>query len=142
MDMKEVLNPKGWLIGLGAFIVLFATMGVLDPESVAEMAWGKDVVVSEEMIAYEAMWGLHMIPIGILAISTALFVKGEALAKMAMISSASMTLIVGGGMMYFTRKYEYSTEGTMAVVMPLIVISATIAMGIGGYLNRETESAE
>ena len=142
MDMKEVLNPKGWLIGLGAFILLFATMGVLDSESVAEMAWGKDVAVTEQMIAYEAMWGLHMIPIGILAISTALFVKGEALAKMAMISSASMTLIVGGGMMYFTRKYEYSTEGTMAVVMPLIVISATIAMGIGGYLNRETESAE
>ena len=83
------------------------------------------------------MWALHMLPIGILAIATAIFTKGETLAKMAMTSSASFVVIVGGGMGYFTNKYDYSTEGTMALVMPLVVMSAAILMGVAGYLHKD-----
>tara|TARA_A100001035_G_C27540454_1_gene389461 strand:+ start:183 stop:623 length:441 start_codon:yes stop_codon:yes gene_type:complete len=137
MEIKEILNPKGWLIGLGAFLLVFSIGGILNPESVAEMAWGKDVVITDQIIAYEAMWALHMLPIGILAIATAIFTKGETLAKMAMTSSASFVVIVGGGMGYFTNKYDYSTEGTMALVMPLIVMSAAILMGVAGYLHKD-----
>ena len=137
MEIKEILNQKGWLIGLGAFLLVFSIGGILNPESVAEMAWGKDVVITDQIIAYEAMWALHMLPIGILAIATAIFTKGETLAKMAMTSSASFVVIVGGGMGYFTNKYDYSTEGTMALVMPLIVMSAAILMGVAGYLHKD-----
>lgn len=137
MEIKEILNPKGWLIGLGAFLLVFSIGGILNPESVAEMAWGKDVVITDQIIAYEAMWALHMLPIGILAIATAIFTKGETLAKMAMTSSASFVVIVGGGMGYFTNKYDYSTEGTMALVMPLVVMSAAILMGVAGYLHKD-----
>ena len=142
MEINKILNPKGWLIGLGVFVLLFATSGVLDPESVAEMSWGDDVEITDEILAYESMWALHMIPFGILAITTALVVKGEALAKLAITASASMVLIVGGGMMYFTNHYNYSNEGTMAIVMPLVVMGATIAMGVGGYLHLNEESEE
>ena len=140
MEINKILNPKGWLIGLGVFVLLFSVGGVMDPESVAEMSWGDDVEITDEILAYESMWALHMIPFGILAITTALVVKGEALAKLAMTASASMVLIVGGGMMYFTNHYGYSTEGTMAIVMPLVVMGATIAMGVGGYLHLNEES--
>jgi hypothetical protein len=135
MEINKILNPKGWLIGLGVFVLLFSVSGVMDPESVAEMSWGEDVEITDEMLAYESMWALHMIPFGILAITTALVVKGESLAKLAMTASASMVLIVGGGMMYFTNHYGYSNEGTLAIVMPLVVMGATIAMGVGGYLS-------
>ena len=135
MEINKILNPKGWLIGLGVFVLLFSVSGVIDPESVAEMSWGEDVEITDEMLAYESMWALHMIPFGILAITTALVVKGESLAKLAMTASASIVLIVGGGMMYFTNHYGYSNEGTLAIVMPLVVMGATIAMGVGGYLS-------
>ena len=140
MEINKILNPKGWLIGLGVFLLLFSVGGVMDPESVAEMSWGEDVEITDEILAYESMWALHMIPLGILAITTALVVKGEALAKMAMTASASVILIVGGGMMYFTNHYDYSTEGTMAIVMPLVVMSAVILMGVSGYLQLKEES--
>ena len=142
MEINKILNPKGWLIGLGVFVLLFSVGGVMDPESVAEMSWGDDVEITDEILAYESMWALHMIPFGILAITTAIVVKGEALAKLAMTASASMVLIVGGGMMYFTNHYGYSNEGTMAIVMPLVVMGAVIAMGVGGYLHLNEESEE
>ena len=142
MEINKILNPKGWLIGLGVFLLLFSVGGVMDPESVAEMSWGEDVEITDEILAYESMWALHMIPLGIMAITTAIFVKGEALAKLAITASASIVLIVGGGMMYFTNHYDYSTEGTMAVVMPLVVMSAVILMGVSGYLHLKEESEE
>ena len=140
MEIDKILNPKGWLIGLGVFVLLFSVSGVMDPESVAEMSWGEDAEITDEMLAYESMWALHMIPFGILAITTALVVKGEALAKLAITASASVVLIIGGGMMYFTNHYGYSNEGTLAIVLPLVIMVATIAMGIGGYLNLKEES--
>ena len=140
MEINKILNPKGWLIGLGVFVLLFSVSGVMDPESVAETGWGEDAEITDEMLAYESMWALHMIPFGILAITTALVVKGEALAKLAITASASVVLIIGGGMMYFTNHYGYSNEGTLAIVLPLVIVVATIAMGIGGYLHLKEES--
>ena len=140
MEINKILNPKGWLIGLGVFILLFSVSGVMDPESVAEMSWGEDVEITDEILAYESMWALHMIPFGILAITTAIVVKGEALAKLAITASASMVLVVGGGMMYFTNHYGYSNEGTVAMVLPLVVMSAVVLLGVSGYLHLKNES--
>ena len=140
MEMNKILNPKGWLIGLGVFVLLFSVSGVMDPESVAEMSWGDDVEITDEILAYESMWALHMIPFGILAITTAIVVKGEALAKLAITASASMVLVVGGGMMYFTNHYGYSNEGTAAMVLPLVVMLAVVLLGVSGYLHLKNES--
>lgn len=140
MEIDKILNPKGWLIGLGVFVLLFSVGGVVDPESVAEMSWGEDVEITDEILAYESMWALHMIPFGILAITTAIVVKGEALAKLAITASASMVLVVGGGMMYFTNHYGYSNEGTVAIVLPLVVMSAVVLLGVSGYLHLKNES--
>ena len=140
MEIDKILNPKGWLIGLGVFVLLFSVGGVVDPESVAEMSWGEDVEITDEILAYESMWALHMIPFGILAITTAIVVKGEALAKLAITASASMVLVVGGGMMYFTNHYGYSNEGTVAMVLPLVVMLAVVLLGVSGYLHLKNES--
>ena len=140
MEIDKILNPKGWLIGLGVFVLLFSVSGVMDPESVAEMSWGDDVEITDEILAYESMWALHMIPFGILAITTAIVVKGEALAKLAITASASMVLVVGGGMMYFTNHYGYSNEGTAAMVLPLVVMLAVVLLGVSGYLHLKNES--
>ena len=35
---------------------------------------------------YEKMWALHMMPLGVMAIGTGIFVKGRALAQMSMLA--------------------------------------------------------
>ena len=35
MDVKEILNLKGWLIGLGVVVLLLGTMNVFTAEEVA-----------------------------------------------------------------------------------------------------------
>lgn len=141
MDIKEILNPKGWLIGLGVVVLLLGTMNVFTAEEVAEMGWGEDNVAAHDE-AYEQMWGLHMIPYGILAIATGLFVKGKALSQMAMTASGAIVVIIGGGMMWLTNKHEYSNEGTAALVIPLIIMGVTILMGVAGYLHMDDTSEE
>ena len=141
MDIKEILNPKGWLIGLGVVVLLLGTMNVFTAEEVAEMGWGEDNVAAHDE-AYEQMWGLHMIPYGILAIATGLFVKGKALSQMAMTASGAIVVIIGGGMMWLTNKHEYSNDGTAALVIPLIIMGVTILMGVAGYLHMDDTSEE
>ena len=48
-----------------------------------KFGWGEDNVLAHDE-AYEEMWALHMIPLGVMAITTGLVVKGKALAQMAM----------------------------------------------------------
>ena len=134
MEIKEILNPKGWLIGMGIVVMLLGTANVFTAADVAEMGWGKGNVQPHDE-AYEQMWGLHMIPYGILAIATGLLVKGKALSQMAMTASGAIIVIVGGGMMWLTNKHDYSNDGTAAMVLPLVVIGLTILMGISGYLH-------
>lgn len=141
MDVKKILNPKGWLIGLGVVVLLLGTMNVFTAEEVAEMGWGEDNVAAHDE-AYEQMWGLHMIPYGILAIATGLFVKGKALSQMAMTASGAMVVIVGGGMMWLTNKHEYGNDGTAALVIPLIIMGVTILMGVAGYLHMDDTAEE
>ena len=40
MGMKEILNPKGWMIGLGVIVILAALGNIAGAETVAEDAWG------------------------------------------------------------------------------------------------------
>jgi len=54
MEMKEILNPKGWMIGLGVIVILAALGNIVGAESVAEDAWGEDNIMGNEA-AYEEM---------------------------------------------------------------------------------------
>tara|TARA_Y100001933_G_scaffold256733_1_gene301801 strand:- start:37 stop:162 length:126 start_codon:yes stop_codon:yes gene_type:complete len=40
MEIKEILNPKGWLIGMGIVVMLLGTANVFTAADVAEMGWG------------------------------------------------------------------------------------------------------
>ena len=62
MEVKEILNPKGWMIGLGVIVILAALGNIAGAETVAEDAWGEDNIMGNEA-AYEEMWGLHLIPV-------------------------------------------------------------------------------
>ena len=52
MEIKEILNPKGWLIGMGIVVMLLGTANVFTAADVAEMGWGEDNVQPHDE-AYE-----------------------------------------------------------------------------------------
>ena len=136
MDAKKILNPKGWLIGLGILVILLASGNIAGSEEVAKTSWGEDNIKGNEA-AYEEMWALHMIPLGVMAITTGLVVKGKALAQMAMAASGSIIVIVGGGMGFMTQKHDYGTSGGAATLIPLIVMLLVILLGVSGYMHKD-----
>ena len=141
MDIKEILDPKKLMITAGVMVVIISCIGMANSEQWAEWAWD-DEPVGEHDAAYEQMWALHMLPIGLFAIGTGLFVSGKPLAQMAMLSSASVLVIVGGGMGYMTGHHGYDgTPPVIWMILPLAALLTTLAMGIGGYLSYKDLTA-
>ena len=136
MEIKEILNPKGWLIGLGILVILLAAGNIVGSEDVAETSWGEDNIKGNEA-AYEEMWALHLIPLGIMAITTGLIVKGKALSQMAMAASGSIIVIIGGGMGFMTQRHDYGTSGGAATLIPLVVMLLVVLLGVAGYMHKD-----
>ena len=84
MEIKEVLDPKKLLITIGTLVIVISILGMANSEDLAEWGWD-DEPVGDHDAAYEQMWALHMLPIGVMAIGTGLFVTGKSLAQMSMI---------------------------------------------------------
>ena len=136
MDAKKILNPKGWLIGLGILVILLASGNIAESEEIAETSWGKDNIKGNEA-AYEEMWALHLIPLGIMAITTGLIVKGKALSQIAMAASGTVVVVIGGGMGFMTQRHDYGTSGGLATLIPLIVMLLVILLGVAGYMHKD-----
>ena len=135
MDVKELLDPKKLMIAAGVMVVIISCLGMANSEQWAEWAWD-DEPIGDHDAAYEQMWALHMLPMGLFAIGTGLFVTGKPLAQMAMLSSASVLVIVGGGMGYMTGHHGYDgTPPAIWMILPLIALLTTLVLGIAGYLS-------
>lgn len=134
MEIKEILDPKKILITIGTLVIVISILGMANSEDWAEWAWD-DEPVGDHDAAYEQMWALHMLPIGVMAIGTGLFVTGKSLAQMSMISSAAVVLIIGGGMGYMTGEHGYDgTPPTIWLIIPIFTLLLTLILGIAGYM--------
>ena len=110
-------------------------------EQWAEWGWD-DEPIGDHDAAYEQMWALHILPIGIFAIGTGLFVTGKPLAQMSMLSSASVLVLIGGGMGYLTGHHGYDgTPPMQFMIVPLLAILTTLLVGIAGYLSYKDLTA-
>ena len=138
MEMKEILNPKGWMIGLGVIVILASLGKIFGAENVATQACGENNIMGNEA-DYEEMWGLHLIPLGAMAIATGLFVKGKALSQMAMTASAAIVVIIGGGMGFMTQRHDYGTGGGAATIIPLVMMLLVILLGVSGYMHKDDQ---
>ena len=71
MDAKTILNPKGWLIGVGIVNILFSIMNYMMGGDVATTALETEYgALSDRELAvatgYEEGWGIFGIPYGVL----------------------------------------------------------------------------
>ena len=143
MEPKDVLEPKNLLIGFGLLVVVIACLGMANSGQWAEWAWD-DEPVGEHDAAYEQMWALHMVPLGVMAVGTGLFVKGKPLAQMSVLASATILVVIGGGMLgYMTGKHGYDGTPPVAwVILPALTLLLTLVMGIVGFLRLKELGSE
>ena len=135
MEIKEILDPKKLMIAAGVMVIIFSCIGMANSEEWAEWAWD-DEEIGDHDAAYEQMWALHMVPVGVFAIATGLFVTGKPLAQMSMASSAAVLVIIGGGMGYMTGHHGYDgTPPAVWMIIPLLAMLTTLLLGISGYLS-------
>ena len=96
MEAKEILDPQKLMIAVGAMVVIMSLMGMTSGEEWAAVGWGGEENVLAHDAAYEEMWALHLMPLGVMAIATGLFVTGKELAKMSMMAPLVIVIIMGG----------------------------------------------
>ena len=137
MDIKEILDPQKLMIAVGVLTVILSIMGIMNAEQWAEYGWGEENVLAHDA-DYEKMWALHLMPLGVMAIGTGVFVSGRALALMSMLAPSIVVIIfVGMGALTGDSGYSSETPPLSAMALPLLTIILTFVLGVAGYMHRE-----
>ena len=137
MEVKEILAPKNMMIALGTIVIIMSLYGMTHGDEWAEFGWGEDNVLAHDE-AYEEMWALHLMPLGIMAIITGMVVTGKELAKMAMFAPIVLVNMFAG-MMILTGDNGYSTDPPSGItgVMALVMMLTVILTGVSGYMHKD-----
>ncbi len=136
MEVREILQPKIMMIALGIIVILGSIYGMMNGEEWAETGWGADNVLAHDA-AYEEMWALHIMPLGVMAILTGITVTGKELARMALYSPVVLVIILGGmGVLTSENGYGGTPEG-IGMLIPILMLLATVLTGIAGYMHKD-----
>jgi hypothetical protein len=139
MDMKEIFEQKIMMMALGIVVMILSLYGIMNGDEWAEIGWGGAENVLAHDAAYEEMWALHIMPLGVMAILTAVTVTGKELAKMAMYSPIVLVIMLGGmGILTSDNGYGGTPEG-IGLILPLIMVLLTLSTGIAGYMHKDGE---
>jgi len=136
MDWKnKVLNPKGWLMAFGLLFILMGTGNYLTAETASETAYPDP---TDRDVFYEQTFGLFTVAMAVMALTTALVVKGRPLSILAMTSSGAMIVMMS--LHYMAGEavdYGYNDPAILGVVLTLIA-----TMGVSGFLHLNDEDVE
>ena len=131
MDVKKIMNPKYWMVGIGSLMLLMSVFGVMDGEQMAVDMWGADNV-AEHDAEYEEMWALNMMSLFAMFVFIGVLAKGKTLAQLTMAASASSLVFLVVGMMVLTGDSEYDPSSLI-----IIIGGASALLGISGFLNKD-----
>ena len=137
MEVKEILTPKNMFVALGTAVIVMSFYGMANGDEWAEYGWGEDNVLAHDE-AYEEMWALHLMPLGVMAIITGIVVTGKELARMAMFAPVVL-VILGIGMTILTSDNGYSTDppGGISGILGLIMIITAILTCVSGFMHKD-----
>ena len=137
MEVKEILTPKNMFLALGTLVIVMSFYGMANGDEWAEYGWGEDNVLDHDE-AYEEMWALHLMPLGVMAMITGMVVTGKELARMAMFSPVVL-VILGVGMTVLASDNGYSTDPPSGIsgILGGIMMIAVILTCVSGFMHKD-----
>ena len=137
MEAKEILTPKNMLVALGTVVIVMSFYGMANGDKWAELGWGEDNVLAHDE-AYEEMWALHLMPLGVMAIITGMVVTGKELARMAMFAPVVL-VILAVGMTILAGDNGYSTDppGGVSGMLAVVLMIAVILTCASGFMHKD-----
>ena len=137
MEAKEILTPKNMFLALGTTVIVMSFYGMANGDEWAEYGWGEDNVLAHDE-AYEEMWALHLMPLGVMAMITGMVVTGKELARMAMFSPVVL-VILAVGMTVLASDNGYSTDppGGISGVLGGIMMITVILTCASGFMHKD-----
>ena len=133
--IKQYMQPKWWLIVIGALGFITGVGNFATAEDSAEIGWGKDYTDND--VFYEKAWGLSQLPISFAALVSGLMLTGRARSIMAMTVS-------GGFWSSMLVLYPTGTDAGYGFMEIKMLVVITVIMGglfTSGYLHLEDEEA-
>ena len=137
MEAKEILTPKNMFLALGTIVIVMSFYGMANGDEWAEYGWGEVNVLAHDE-AYEEMWALHLMPLGVMAMITGMVVTGKELARMAMFSPVVL-VILGVGMTVLASDNGYSTDPPSGIsgILGGIMMIAVILTCVSGFMHKD-----
>ena len=137
MEAKEILTPKNMFLALGTTVIVMSFYGMANGDEWAEYGWGEDNVLAHDE-AYEEMWALHLMPLGVMAMITGMVVTGKELARMAMFSPVVL-VILAVGMTVLASDNGYSTDPPSGIsgILGGIMMIAVILTCASGFMHKD-----
>ncbi len=137
MEAKEILTPRNMFVALGTVVIVMSFYGMANGDEWAEYGWGEDNVLGHDE-AYEEMWALHLMPLGVMAIITGMVVTGKELARMAMFAPVVL-VILAVGMTILAGDNGYSTDppGGVSGMLAVVMMIAVILTCASGFMHKD-----
>ena len=137
MEAKEILTPRNMFVALGTVVIVMSFYGMANGDEWAEYGWGEDNVLGHDE-AYEEMWALHLMPLGVMAIITGMVVTGKELARMAMFAPVVL-VILAVGMTILAGDNGYSTDppGGVSGMPAVVMMIAVILTCASGFMHKD-----
>jgi len=124
------LDPKTIMIVVGIIAMIAGIDTNINSESWAESAWGTEISAESKNIAetYEKIWGVFIMPLGLLCITAALVLDDKNRAVMAFYSGCVM-LAFFIGFFLFMRTTDYTSPSIEFIIPPFVILGILIFSG-------------
>ena len=124
------LDPKTIMITVGIFAMIGGIDTNINSEAWAESAWGTEISAESKNIAetYEKIWGVFIMPLGLLCITAALVLDDKNRAVMAFYSGCVM-LAFFIGFFLFMRTTDYTSPSIEFIIPPFVILGILIYSG-------------
>ena len=133
--MKEYMQPKWWLTGVGTIFTIFMLLTYAEIMNAAETGWGADNYDDRDVF-YEKAWASTFLLVAIITLVSGQFVEGRAQAILAI-------TIGGGNILTFILTFlaagdlGYGYTDSPGNWAPPMVMAAGLLLS--GYLHLEDE---
>ena len=136
LDAKKIFQPKIWYIICGAMALIAGIENMINAETWAGSAWGKDGV-NEQSKAMETLFGLFICGFGAMGLVCAFVLDGTTQAKFAMVN-AGVIMAFFLAMFAVLPTTGYGMPGVAWLVPPFLFLGGLLA---SGYLHSNDEQS-